>query len=169
MPSEQITIKGQAYNVPLRYVEGHELTIGEASALNQTFHENIRNNLAKKAEEGSLTQEVVDQYAKDYAFGVRTGGGATRDPVMAEAMRIAKTKVTTALKSAGKKISEYETSAINDAAKALIDRDPQIMELARARVAQSQELATGDLGDLLAGLQTKPAEPTPAPEAAAAE
>lgn len=160
MSSEQITIKGQLYNVPLRYAAGDELTAGEASALNQTFHENIRNNLAKKAEEGQLDQAGVDAYAADYQFGVRTGG-ASRDPVMSEAMRIAKTKVTAALKSAGKKVSDYETSAINDAAKALIDRDAQIMELARARVAQSQELATGDLGDLLAGLQAKPAEAAP--------
>jgi hypothetical protein len=53
MSMEQITIAGQSFNVPIRYEEGHELTSGEASALNQTYHENIRNNLAKKAKEGT--------------------------------------------------------------------------------------------------------------------
>lgn len=161
MQTEQITIAGSTYNVPVRYEEGHELSAGEASALNQTYHENIRNNLAKQAKEGTLTQEAVDAYAASYAFGIRSGGGASRDPVMAEAMRIAKSKITAALKAAGKKVSDIETSALNDAAKALIDRDPQITELAKTRVAESQALATGDLADLISALPAK------APEAAA--
>src|SRR6266446_4903096 len=66
---EQITIAAQTFNVPLRYEEGHELSAGEASALNQTYHENIRNNLAKKAKEGTLTQADVDAYASEYQFG----------------------------------------------------------------------------------------------------
>lgn len=157
MPSEQITIGGASYNVPLRYEEGHELTAGEASALNQTFHENIRNNLSKQAKDGTLTQEAVDAYANEYQFGIRSGG-ATRDPVQAEAMRIAKSKITAALKAAGKKVGDVETSALNEAAKALIARDSQIMELARQRVAESQALATGDLSELIAGIPAKAPE-----------
>jgi len=154
MSSEQITIGGSAFNVPLRYEEGHELTPGEASALNQTFHENIRNNLAKQAKDGVLTQAIVDKYATEYAFGVRAGG-ATRDPVQAEAMRIAKSKITAAIKAAGKKVSDVETSALNEAAKALIARDPAITTMAQERVAQAQALATGDLADLIGSLPTK--------------
>jgi hypothetical protein len=155
MPSEQITIGGKSFNVPLRYEEGHELSAGEASALNQTFHENIRNNLAKAAKDGTLTQEAVDQYASGYQFGVRAGG-ATRDPVQAEAMRIAKAKITAALKGAGKKVADVEVSALNAAAKALIDRDPQITQLAQQRVQEQQALATGDLADLIGNLQAVP-------------
>src|SRR5258705_1665321 len=106
-PMEQITIAGSSFAVPVRHQEGHELTAGEASALNQTFHENIRNNLAKKAKEGVLTQDEVDTYANGYAFGVRTGGGgAPRDPVMSEALRIAKDQVKAARKQTGRKVSE---------------------------------------------------------------
>src|SRR5882724_10133517 len=101
---EQITIAGSTYNVPVRYEEGHELTAGEASALNQTFHENIRNNLAKLAKDGLLTQEKVDEYSGTYQFGVRAAGaGVSRDPVMSEAMRIAKKQIAELLKKSGKK------------------------------------------------------------------
>ena len=169
---EQITIAGQAFNVPLRYEEGHELTAGEASALNQTFHENIRNNLAKKAKEGTLTQAEVDTYATSYAFGVRAAGtGVTRDPVQSEAMRIAKKQVADLVRKSGKKVSDYEASAITAAAQALIAKDPAILDLARQRVAEQQSLAQADLGDILAGLTEKPApaaqtDATPSSEAA---
>lgn len=163
---EQITIAGSPFNVPLRYEEGHELTAGEASALNQTYHENIRNNLAKKAKEGTLTQADVDSYAEGYQFGVRAAGtgGVTRDPVMSEAMRIAKKQLGELLRKSGKKIGDYEVSAINDAAKKLLDKSPEIMELARQRVEEQRNLAQADLGDILGGLTEKPAPAEAAPE-----
>lgn len=183
---EQITIAESLFNVPVRYEEGHELTAGEASALNQTYHENIRNNLAKKVKEAkeagtfdvAAFQATVDAYAAEYQFGVRTAGtGATRDPVMAEAMRIAKKQLAELIKKSGKKMTDYETSAINESAKKLLDRTPEIMELAKQRVAEQQALASSDLGDLLSGLTEKPpaapsAEPaapesTPSQDAAA--
>lgn len=166
---EQITIAGSAFNVPVRYEEGHELTAGEASALNQTYHENIRNNLAKKAKEGTLTQADVDSYADSYQFGIRAAGtGITRDPIMAEAMRIAKKQIAELLKKNGKKVGDYEVEAINKAAKALLDKSPEIMDLAKQRVAEQQSLASADLGDLLSGLTEKPAS-TVAPVAEAAQ
>lgn len=169
---EQITIAGSPFNVPVRYEEGHELTAGEASALNQTYHENIRNNLAKKAKEGTLTQADVDSYADTYQFGVRAAGtgGVSRDPVMSEAMRIAKKQLSEMLRKAGKKVGDYEVAAINTAAKALLDKTPEIMALAKQRVEEQQALASADLGDILGGLTEKPApaasEATPASEAA---
>ena len=96
---EQITIAGKTFNAPLRYEEGHELSAGEAAALNQTYHENLRNNFAKKVkdaiEAGAFSQDVIqiefDAYAREYQFGVRTGGGgAPRDPVTKEALDILK-------------------------------------------------------------------------------
>jgi hypothetical protein len=162
---EQITIAGSPFNVPVRYEEGHELTAGEASALNQTFHENVRNNLAKLGKDGTLTQEKVDSYAQSYQFGIRAaGGGATRDPVLAEAMSIAKAQIRAALKKKGVKFSTVEPSAINEAAKKLIARDDRIMEAAKARVAEAQDAAADDLSDLVAGLPEK----APKAEAAAA-
>lgn len=172
---EQITIAGHAFNVPVRYEEGHELTAGEASALNQTYHENLRNNFAKKVKDAgeqpdlAALQAELDEYAAAYAFGVRTGGGgASRDPVMSEAMRIAKKQIGDLIRAKGGKVNDYEPAAITNAAKALLGRaeGEKIMEVARARVEEQKSLAQGSLEDLIGGLAVKPAE---APAQAAAE
>ena len=168
---EQITISGHSFNVPVRYEEGHELTAGEASALNQTYHENLRNNFAKKVKDAGASpdtaalQAELDTYANDYQFGLRVAGvGVSRDPVLSEAMRIAKKQVGELIKKAGKKPSDYEPAAINAAAKGLIDKDPQILAIARSRVAEQQTLASEDVGDLLSSLtpKTPAAAATPA-------
>ena len=166
---EQITIAGKVFNAPLRYEEGHELNANEASALNQTYHENLRNNFANKVkdavEEGNYDQAAMqaqfDEYAQAYQFGLRVGGGAVRDPVMSEAMRIAKAQVRDKLSRAiktpgnkhyGKKLTSFEASAISEAAKKLIERDDKIMDLARQRVQELQAAATEDLADLVADI-----------------
>lgn len=176
---EQITIAGHSFNVPVRYEEGHELTAGEASALNQTYHENLRNNFAKRVKEhtekggaAADLQPELDKYASEYAFGVRTGGGGvSRDPVMSEAMRIAKKQIGDLIRAKGGKVTDYEPAAITNAAKALLGKPQgqQIMEVARARVEEQKSLAQGSLEDLIGGLAPKPAEQPAeqvAPEAA---
>lgn len=160
---EQITIAGETFNAPVRYKEGDELTAGEASALNQTFHENLRNNFAKKVkdakEKGDYDNEVLqlefDDYAKEYQFGVRTGGGPVRDPVLAEAMAIAKSQIRVALKKKGVKLNLVAAAAITEAAQKLIARTPQIMELAKQRVEEAQAVAASDLSDLVSGMPLK--------------
>lgn len=164
MQTEQITIAGHVFNVPVRYAEGHELTAGEASALNQTYHENLRNNFAKSVKEaleagafdqGSF-QEKLDEYALSYQFGVRSGGGGrTTDPVMAEAMNIARGMIRAKLREQKRK--NVDPKAINEAAKNLIAKRADIMELARQRVAEQQAAASEDLSDLVADLPTKAA------------
>lgn len=152
-----LTIGGNQFTVYSRYEEGHELTAGEASALNQTLRENVRNNLAKK--EG-LTQADVDAYASEYQFGVRTpGAGRTADPVMAEFMRLAKAKIREALKAKGK---TADADAITAAAQSLATK-PQgeaIMALAKQRVAEAQSVAADVLGDIVNDLPEKTAEPS---------
>jgi hypothetical protein len=86
-----ITIGGDQYLVPSPYAAGHVCTEGEANALNQTMQENVRNNLTGKAKDGKLTQEMVDQYVANYAFGNRTG--FTADPIASMALAIARKKV----------------------------------------------------------------------------
>jgi hypothetical protein len=171
---EQITIAGHSFNVPVRYEEGHELTAGEASALNQTYHENLRNNFAKKVKDAGAAADLaalqaeLDAYAEAYAFGVRTAGtGVSRDPVMSEAMRIAVKQIKDLIRSKGGKPSDYESSQINEAAKKLLSRPEgeQIMAVARARVEEQKQLATSNLGDLLSGLTAKEPEAAPAPAA----
>ena len=159
---EQITIAGKVFNAPLRYEEGHELTAGEASALNQTYHENLRNNFAKKVrdalENGSFDQDSLQSdfsaYAKEYDFGVRTGGGPRSDPVTKKAMDIARTKLHERMKQKGIKA---EASAVTEAAKKLIAKNPEIMELARRLVEEEKAAAALDLDDIVSDIPTEEA------------
>ena len=126
-PTQAITIAGSQFTVPLRYAEGHVLIAGEANALNQTFLENCRNNLSGKAKDGTLTQEIVDQYAASYQFGQRKGGFGPSDPVESMALTIARKRV----KSGGMSAAE-----ITQAAQALLasDRGASIRKAAQAMI-----------------------------------
>jgi len=149
---DQITIQGQTFRVPIRYAAGHVLTDGEAGALNQTLHENLRNNFAKKVSEGQeagvpneTLQQQLDDYANDYQFGVRTGGGGFRgDPVMTLAMGIAREMVRAAIKQKGLDQDDWPAARISQAAKQLLDSqgdDGKIIQTARRQVDAEKEAA----------------------------
>jgi hypothetical protein len=139
--TQTLTISGKPFTVEPRYSEGHTLTANEASALNQTFFENLRNNFANKAKDGG-TQEEFDAYSANYQFGVRTGGGGgSRDPIEVEAMSLARDAVRKGILAAGKKVGDYSAKAISEAASKLLDKNPVYREKAAERVAQMQEVA----------------------------
>lgn len=148
--TKTITISGKSFNVPVRYSLGDTLeTEGEVSALNQTYHEAIRNNLASKYENGELTQAVVDAYTENYEFGVRSGGGRIGDPVEREATSLAVSKVKDAIRANGKvKLSDYKSSDLTALAKKLLDKDPAIRKLAAENVARQQSIAATTLAEL---------------------
>lgn len=165
--SHTITIAGKPFSVEARYAEGHTLSANEASALNQVLFENLRNNFASKAKEGA-DQAAFDAYASSYQFGVRTGGGGSRDPIEQEAMSIARDTVRDAIKRAGKKLADYSAAAISAAATKLLENESkgaEIRALAKERVAQMQEAAGQAVDtDLLALVDTAQSEQ---PEASA--
>ena len=169
-----ITISKRAFTVEPRYVAGHILNDNEAGALNQTFYENLRNNFAKQATEGA-SQEDFDKYAAAYKFGVRVGGsGPTRDPVQAQAIAIAKDRVKAQIQKLGKKLSDFKTAQITKLAEGLLAKDASILELAKQRVAEMQELASAELDesaftDILDGAAADGAVESEVPEAAAAD
>jgi mevalonate kinase len=149
---DQITIQGQSFRVPIRYSAGHQLNEGEAGALNQTFHENLRNNFAKKVAEGveagvpkETLQQQLDDYASDYQFGARTGGGGFRgDPVMTLAMNAARELVRQAIKIKGLDQDEWPAARISQAAKALLDsqgENGKILQTARKTIETEREVA----------------------------
>ena len=163
--ADKITIAGHTFVVPDRYEEGHELTANEAAALNQTYHENLRNNFAKKVDDKKSNgapiddddvlaelQSELDKYADEYEFGVRSGAGGVRDPVLSEALRIAKDKIRDHLKRKGIKLKDVEAPKITEAARKLIEKNPEIMELAKARVQETQAAAAESLDDVVAGV-----------------
>lgn len=155
-----ITISGKTFSAPSRYAEGHVLTAGEASALNQTFHENLRNNFAKKVKEAEAAgafdpaefQTTLDAYAETYQFGVRPigggGSGAKVDPVESEARSLAKSAIAASIKARGQKIKDFSAEAIGNAIDKLLAKDPSYLATAKERVAQKANIAKTSLEDL---------------------
>ena len=136
----QIQIAGKSFTVPMPFTEGHVLSAGEASQLNQVFHENIRNNKAKAIKVGGKPDEEfqreIDEYAANYKFGVRTGGGGrTTDPVMKMARTLARAAIEKAMKAKGKKLTEYTAAEWTKKVQDLVDTRPTYMEQARQALA----------------------------------
>lgn len=167
---QNLTISGKTFQVAPRYAEGHVLTANEASTLNQTFFENLRNNFAAKAKDGG-TQADLDTYVEGYSFGVRTGGGGgSRDPVEVEAMNLARDAVKKAIVGGGKKIADYSAKSISEAAAKLIEKKPEYREKAKARVAEMQAIAGNEVdNDILGDLTAAAATETDTADAGASE
>lgn len=156
MAKDKITISGNAYDVPSPYTEGHVLTANEASALNQVFHENLRNNLVKKLEGKSAeeAQGIVSEYAQNYEFGARVGGFTSRDPVLTEALNMCRDVVKNALRKKGYKLSgkeAYPAKKISELAQQLYDKDPEKwLAPARETVALKKQTQSGEEVDIAA-------------------
>jgi len=156
---KQITIAGHTFEVATPFAEGHVCSEAEARALNQTRCENIRNNMAKVVKDatdegGQLAnaEEIafkVSEYDNEYAFTIgNTGAGrATMDPIEKEARKIARELITTALKTAGRKVSDIDKEKLATAI-ALKAEDETIVKLAKKRIADRGKNAE----DALAGL-----------------
>src|SRR5260221_3728041 len=94
MNTEQVTVAGKTFSMPCPFDEGHVLTSGEAGQLNQVYHENLRNNIAKKVKDAVESnkfdqaefQGLIDKAASEYEFGKRRVGGprAPTDPILKE-------------------------------------------------------------------------------------
>lgn len=153
---QEITIAGEVFKIAPRYEEGHPLTENEAAALNQTFFENIRNNTANMVKEAKdkgdfdidVMQDLVTAYATGYEFGARRGPAAPKDPVMNEALKLAKKAISKALITKYGKDHGKTAEEITDAARTLLDspkgakykeQAEQIVNLTRA--AADEELA----------------------------
>lgn len=168
MNTETVTVAGQTFTMPCPFEEGHALTAGEASQLNQVYHENLRNNVAKKVKDAVAAgnfdqaewQAKIDELAASYEFGKRRAGGprASTDPVKREATRLAKEAIIAKIKANGKKPSDY--SNIGDLAAQLVANNPSFTERAKEILAAQQEEADASLGDLMSSLEAKPAEAT---------
>lgn len=176
MNVEKVTVAGKIFEMPLPFDEGHVLTSGEAGQLNQVYHENIRNNIAKSVkdatEKGTFTQEDfqarIDKICSEYEFGKRRASGprTPADPVLKEALAMATTAATANLKAKGQKPSDF--SNFKDIVARLVESNPVFKAKAAEIVAERQSLAAATLDDVMSGLtEAPPAEPQP--EAAAAQ
>lgn len=104
-------IYGHPFTVSEPYTEGHVITAAEAKALNQVRAENIGNNLREKLKElldaGNTTEAEALVAARDaeYVFTMSSGAGTVkRDPVEAEARKLARELIKAKLAESGRKV-----------------------------------------------------------------
>tara|TARA_R110000868_G_scaffold274194_1_gene533413 strand:+ start:220 stop:720 length:501 start_codon:yes stop_codon:yes gene_type:complete len=162
-PNKTITIQGLDFTASTPYDEGHVVTLAEAKALNQVRLENLRNNFASKikaakGEAEALTSEQAAAltsefaaYDAEYVFTLASVGGGKRetDPVMVEAKKIARAKITAALQAAGRKVKDVDAEKLADAIAAMAEKD-DVQAMAKKVVKARQTAAADDvdLGDL---------------------
>lgn len=171
----EITIQGLGFIVPQPFAEGHVLTAGEASALNQTFAENLRNNFASEVKEAKdkwkvdqgndpkaegfdkievpldqldkdTLQEKFDAYAAEYEFGVRRSG--TRvivDPVEREAYKIAEKRIKDALKAKNIKLDSVPKEKMEEYVEGVLAKYPEIRDEAKRRHEAVKNIALDEV------------------------
>jgi hypothetical protein len=154
-PTRARTIGGVEVQVPTPYSEGYVLSKNEADMLNQTFAENISNNMRSKAvDEGgnALTSEafqpLVDEYVSKYEPGVRQGGGGggarALTPVEVEVRNLATAKLKEILKQRGLKQKDIEFVAVRDK---IIEQHRDVLTAQAEKVVKAREKAAGSESD----------------------
>lgn len=135
-----LTIQGYSFEIPAPYAEGHALTAIEAKVLNQTFAENIRNNVAKRVKEavdaGQDPASIVAEYASTYEFTTPGTGGTARklDPVEREARTIAREAIKAQLAEQGRKLKDVDPEKLEAAIDTVASRE-EVLKEAKKRVA----------------------------------
>lgn len=151
-------IGGVTVNVPKPFVEGQPITSGMAAMLNQTFFENVGNNLRKKVvnEDGTPkadAQSIVDAYVNEYEPGARisTGGGGkvALTPLEREIRDLASEKLKKALKNKGLKQNEVNFTELRDG---LIEKHREALETQAKGILKAKEKASASTEDLLDGV-----------------
>jgi hypothetical protein len=148
------TVKEVVLQCHAPYKVGDVFTEGEASVMNQTLRENMRNNFAedvveakKEAEEAGVEldvaalQEKLDKYYDSYEFGVRSAGIRAADPVEAEALSILRNKIREHLRVKGV-LKETSNAQISEMARQLLEKNPQIRDQARTIVAARESTSS---------------------------
>ncbi len=162
----KIKVQGMIFTAPLRFAEGHPLSALEAKALNQTYHENLRNNFAKNVKKeqeaakaaGSetLSVEVMEKlhsefaaYAEAYSFAERRTSSPV-DPVEKLAYQLAGQAVRAALKKKNFDVKTLAPEKLEKFIEDLLAKDSKYLEEAQRRVSAESSVATDALDELLA-------------------
>lgn len=159
-PTRARTIGGVEVQVPTPYHEGYVLSEAEAQMLNQTFAENISNNMRSKAtgEDGNklsseALQPLIDEYVAKYQPGVRQGGGGggarALTPVEVEVRNLATAKLKEILKSKGLKQRDINFTEVRDQ---IIEKHRDVLTAQAEKIVRAREKAAGDDSDILASV-----------------
>lgn len=158
--TQQITIQDWLATIPAPFDEGHTLTGNQASAMNQLYAENVRNNFAKKVKDAreeakkagtevdfNALQAALDTYAASYEFGTRKGGGGgdaslPKEPILRAAHIIARNLIRDKAKQKGKKLSAEQVASL---VPKLLEKNPGIMDEARRQVEAQNSITIEEL------------------------
>jgi hypothetical protein len=178
-PRAEIKIQDIVFACPRPYAEGHVLTAGEATALNQTFAENIRNNTAalvkarndlqERADKGEdingsqirSDEELIDEfekYARQYEFGIRSVRGVSEgrlNPVEREARKIATQQIKDALRERNITLKSVSDEKMEELVNKLATSE-KVVALARKRVEETKSISLEELN--LSALTETPAQ-----------
>jgi hypothetical protein len=166
----QLTVQGILFTMPgtPRYSEGHVLTAVEASVLNQTFAENLRNNWAGKLKAkleaaapgvgvADLPEDIISAlqseftaYAEGYTFGYRTPR-VQLDPVEHLARKLAKDLVVGALRKNGIDLKTVTKEKMEEYVSSLVEKRPDIRKEAAKRLKTQKAMAESILNDIGGG------------------
>ena len=155
-PRVPFTCQGLPLEVVVPYKVGDTIsTEGEASSMNQTYAENVRNNCAKafkamieatgadSPKTLAAAQAELDKYMQSYEFGVRTGGGRAADPATSIALGMAKDLVKAKYKKDGRKAADWTAAELSADARKVCDANPQLMDYAKKQVAAKKNATKG--------------------------
>lgn len=146
--SNAIEIAGLTFEVEDRYSDGQEINENEARALNQTLRENLRNNFRKTAKDEQdkgtsvdKIREMFEDYASNYEFSGKRQARAPRDPVEAEARKIARKVVKAALKKQNIDEKTLEDGKLDELIDAYAAK-PDVLALAKETVEALSSITT---------------------------
>lgn len=175
LTTKSIKIGDDNFTVTLPYAEGHSLNAAEASVLNQTRVENVRNNLNSKLkamkeahektapgtpfpgvdvdagitdgdDKGKTLRQLLQGYSDIYEFGVRNIKSAEPvDPVEREAFKLARETIGAQLKANNIKVKDLDPDAYEQAIAALAGSDADIRKEAQRRVKVANDIGKTQL------------------------
>lgn len=120
------------------YLQGLKVLINRGMSKVTKAEYPAEDDLKAKAQEiATKNVEAVMTSKIKFSGGIKTKKASGE--VMTEARRIARAKVKDALKANGEKPSLYSAKAITEAANALIEADPSILETAKANIEARKE------------------------------
>ncbi len=154
----ELLIAGVTFDAPERFKEGHVLTAVEASALNQTYYENLTNNFSPKVKKLKKNGDVIPEdllvgikgefevYARDYQFRGKALSKAPTDPIGAIAVKLAREKINEALRAKGIKKENLPEGRFDELVNELALTNEVIRAEAKRRLEAMNSISTDVLG-----------------------